>query len=144
MPSKSQIALALIVQCPRQPQAQYMSLKGHESLRLGVDLVQEASTILFGENACEAPRLILQWLHILDVYDQNITWLSVLDLEGTCQIVDPGQVDITHIVRAIVVANLAAGPVHALDLDRLSILDRSNIGDCITSVCRWWDNCDSW
>lgn len=42
---------------------------------------------------------------------------------------DAGEIDILHVVGAVVVADLAAGPVDAFDLDDFAILDGAGEGD---------------
>lgn len=81
------------------------------------------------EDSGKPPWVVLEWLNILDLDEQDIAGLSSLDLEWAGKIVDLRQVDILHIVRAIVVLDLAACPVEALDLDHFVILDRSVEGD---------------
>ena len=44
-----------------------------------------------------------------------------------------GQVDVLHIVRAIIVFDLAARPVYTFDLDDLAVLDSATKWDCSTS-----------
>ena len=43
---------------------------------------------------------------------------------------DLGQVDVLHVICAVVVANLSSCPVHALYLDDLSIVDLGGEGNC--------------
>jgi hypothetical protein len=38
-------------------------------VRLGVNLIEEAAAVLFREDTGETPRLLLQRLHILNLYD---------------------------------------------------------------------------
>lgn len=82
------------------------------------------------ENPGESPRLILKGLDILDLNDQNIARLGSLDFEWPAQIVDLGQINVLHIIRAIVVANLSTGPVDAFDLYNLPVLDCAVEGNC--------------
>ena len=82
------------------------------------------------ENPRKPPRLILKGLDILNLNDQNITRLGSLDFERTAQIMDLSQIDVLHIVRAVVVADLSTGPVDAFDLYNLAVLDCAAEGDC--------------
>lgn len=59
---------------------------------------------------------MLKGLDILDLDDQHVALLGGLDLEGAGEVVDLGQVDVLHVVGAVVVADLAARPVDAFDL----------------------------
>lgn len=89
------------------------------------------SSILFGKDSCEAPWLVLQRLHILDLHDEYVSRLSSLDIERTGQVVNSGEIDISHVIGRVIIANLSSRPVHAFDLDSLAILDVANGGDCI-------------
>ena len=109
--------------------------------RFGVDLVKEAlsillatgqpfeivcrpySSVLFGKDTCEAPWLVLQWLYVLNVYHENVSWLGSLNVERSCEIVDSREIDISHIIGRVIVADLSSCPVYTFDLDCLAILD---------------------
>lgn len=78
----------------------------------------------------ETPRLVLERLHILNVYDQHIARLRSLDLEWTAQVVHFREINIPNVVCRVVVLDLATGPVYTLDLDGLAILDGSSSRDC--------------
>lgn len=71
----------------------------------------------------EAPRLLLERLYILDLDYQDIAGLRSLDLKRPAQVMDLGEIHVLHIVRTIIVTNLPASPVDALDLDDLSVFD---------------------
>lgn len=86
--------------------------------------------ILFGEDSSEAPRLLLQWLHILDVDQQDITWLGIFDLKGSRQVVNPGEIHITHVIGGVIVSNLSSSPIDALNFDSLVVPDLAVAGDC--------------
>ena len=94
-------------------------------LRFRVYLVEEPTAILAVEDAGEAPWLVLHWLNVLDLEDQDVAWLSGLDLERAGQVVDLGQVNRLHVVRAVIVADLTARPVDAFDLDDFVVFDGS-------------------
>ena len=93
--------------------------------RLRVNLVQETTSILLRKYTSEAPWLILQRLHVLDIHEENVARLGSLDLKRAGEIVHAGEIDVSDIVRRIVVLDLATRPVDALDLHSLSILDRA-------------------
>jgi hypothetical protein len=67
-------------------------------------------------------------LDVLDLNNEDIAWFSSLNLKWAREIVDLGQVDIQHIICTVVISNLAASPVQALDLHNLAILDGSTEG----------------
>lgn len=98
------------------------------AVRLGVDLVEEATAVLLGEDARESPGLIGQRLHVLDVDHKHIARFRGFNLKRTTQVVDFGEVDILDVVGGIVILDLAAGPIHTLDLHRLAVLDRFSVG----------------
>ena len=54
------------------------------SLRVGVHLVQEATAIVLVEDSCETPGLFLEGLYILDLDNENVSWLRALDLKWAC------------------------------------------------------------
>lgn len=100
-----------------------------DRIRLGVDLIQKSTTILFCKYTSETPRLVWQGLNVLDLNEKNITGLSRLDLEGSAQIMDSGEVNVSDIVGAVIVADLAARPVNTLDTHGFAILDSPCKGD---------------
>ena len=86
-----------------------------DCLRLWVDLVEEATSVLFGKDTyipvseldyfstleqrtCESPRVILERLHVLDVNNKHIARLSSLNLKRSGEVVDFGQVNVADIV----------------------------------------------
>ncbi len=93
--------------------------------RIGVNLIQETPTIALVKYASETPGLLLERLHILYLNDKNISRLRGLDFERTGQVVNLGQVDVSHIICAVVVSNLSTRPVYTFDLDNLVVLDRA-------------------
>lgn len=97
-----------------------------ENSRLRIYLIKESTTVIFGEDSSKAPRLLVQRLNILNLQHQNIAWLRSLNIERARQVVDFGEVDIAHVVGAIIVSNLSTCPVYAFDFDYLAVLDSSN------------------
>ena len=63
--------------------------------------------------------MVWQGLHILNIDEQNISWLSSFDLEGTTEVVNTGEVYISNVICGVVVLDLAfarcqtSGYVHA-------------------------------
>lgn len=97
--------------------------KRSSNIRLGINLIQETTTIRLRENARKPPRRILKRLHILDIHHEHIAGLRGLDVEGSAEIVDAGEVYVADIVGRVVVFDLSTGPVDALDLDGFVVLD---------------------
>jgi hypothetical protein len=81
----------------------------------------------------ETPRRILKRLHVLNFNDKHITRLGSLNLKGSSEVVDLGQVYVADVVCRIIVLDLAASPVDTLDLYCLAVLDRSRERNC------WYD-----
>ena len=98
------------------------------NIRIGIYLIQESASIILIEHSREPPRLFLERLHVLDLDNKDVPGFRPFDVKGTGQIVDLGEVDILHIVRAIVVADLPPRPVDTFDLDDLAALDLAGKG----------------
>ncbi len=93
------------------------------NVRIRIDIIQEPTTICFIEDPCKAPELILEWLDVLDLHNENIAWFRSLNFEGATEIMDLGQINILDVVGGIVVANLPTRPIDALNLDNLPVFD---------------------
>jgi hypothetical protein len=91
--------------------------------RFRIDLIEETSAVVLGKDTSEAPWLMLEWLDILNLDQEHITGLSTFNLERSGEVMDSCEINILHIICRVIVANLATGPVHTLDLDDLSVLD---------------------
>lgn len=102
---------------------------GLVDLRVGVDLVEEASPVVFVKYACKAPRLLLERLHILDLHHKDVSRFGAFHLKGTRQIVNLGEVNVLHIVRAVIVANLPPCPIHALHFEDFPIFNFGRKGN---------------
>lgn len=80
MPSKSQIALALvnsklsITRCEG-------TYSNNGDLRVRVDLVKKASSVVLVKYARKAPRLLLEWLNILDLHHEDISRFGAFNLK---------------------------------------------------------------
>lgn len=129
MPSKSQIALALMHSVMSVARCKVI---GHDNgdLRVRVDLVKEASPIVLVKYACEAPRLLLEWLYILNLYHKDISRFGAFHLKRARQVVNLGEVDVLHIVRAVIVANLSSCPIDTLHLEDFPIFNFGGEGNC--------------
>ena len=98
------------------------------NVRIGIYLIQESASIVLIEHPREPPGLFLERLHVLDLDNEDISGFCAFDVKGTCQIVDLGEIDILHVVRAIVVADLSPRPIDTFDLDDLTALDLAGKG----------------
>lgn len=129
MPSKSQIALALVNRVMSVDRSQGI---GHDKgdLRVRVDLVEETASIVLVKHARKAPGLLLEWLHVLDLYHENISRFGAFHLKRARQVVNLGEVNVLHIVRGVVVANLSSCPINTLDLEYLPIFDFGREWNC--------------
>jgi hypothetical protein len=87
------------------------------------------TSVLFVKDTGETPGMVLKRLHVLDVHDQDITWLGGFDLEGSGQVMNLGQIDVADVVGRVIVFDLAAGPVDTLDLDCLAVFDGARGGN---------------
>lgn len=58
----------------------------------------------------------------------------MLDLKGSAEVVDLGQVDVLDVVCIIGVLDLAASPVDAFDLDYLAVSDFASKGDYLAGL----------
>ena len=84
---------------------------------------QEAAAVLLGEDAGEAPVALRQRADVEDVDHQQVAGLRALDPDRAGQVVHLGEIDIAHVVGVVVVLDLAAGPVEALDAELIAGLD---------------------
>lgn len=62
------------------------------------------------KHACEAPGLLLEGLHIHDLYEEQIAGLGTFDLKRARQVVHPREIDVADIVSRVVIPDLAARP----------------------------------
>ncbi len=86
--------------------------------RVGIMVGEETAAVVAGEDAGEAPLVAPQAADIEDVDDENVAGLGPFDLDRAAQDVDDRQVDVADVVRAVVVLDLAVGPVLAFDPER--------------------------
>lgn len=87
---------------------------------LWIVFVQEPTTVFLIKHGGEAPWALLKRLHVLDLDNEDVTGLCALDLERTGKVVHAGQVTVLDVVGTVIVLDLSAGPVYALDLDGFS------------------------
>lgn len=93
-------------------------------------LVQEATAVLLIKDRREAPWLLLERLHVLDLDDEHVARLGALNLKGPAEEVYAREINVLDVIGAVVVLDLATGPVDALDLDGLAGDDLADGGDC--------------
>ena len=74
-------------------------------------LVEEPAAVVFVEYACEAPGVVLEGLHVLNLDEEDVAWFGALDLEGAGEVVDLGQIDVLDIIGAVIVLDLTTSPV---------------------------------
>ena len=86
--------------------------------RVGIMVGEEATAVIAGEDAGESPLVAPQAADVEDVDDQDVARLGPLDFDRSAQHVHDGQVDVADVVRAVVVLDLAVGPVLAFDPER--------------------------
>jgi hypothetical protein len=103
---------------------------GQTLRRLRILLVQKPAAIVLVKNGAETPRAVRKRLDILDLDYQGIAGLGTGNVEGSGQVVHPREIAVLDVVRAVVVANLPAGPVEAFDVDGFAWCDGGGAGDC--------------
>lgn len=109
-------------------------------VRFWIELVKEATSIVFVKDAGKAPWVVLERLDVLNLNKKDVAWLGRLDLKWSRQVVDLSQINILDIVGTVVVPNLAACPVKAFDLDNFTILDgaaEGNYDKDLVAIVRW-------
>ena len=79
------------------------------------------STISLIKCSGETPLVSLQATKIAEFYLQEISWRSVLHCNGARQVVDLGQIYMLDVIAGIVVLDLTARPINALDTKDLCI-----------------------
>lgn len=99
-------------------------------LRVGVDLVKETTTVVLIKDTCEAPWLFLEWLYVLNLNNQDVPGLCTFHLKRTREVMNSGEVDVLHIIRAVIVANLSSCPVYALHLEDFPIFNFGRKRNC--------------
>src|SRR5829696_7567254 len=85
----------------------------------GVDVGEETTAILLGEDAGVAPLISGPGggSHVEDVHDQQVARLRAVNVDRPAQDVAGREVYIADVVRGIVVPDLQVGPIQALDAE---------------------------
>ena len=111
--------------------------------RLGskrIMLVKKSASILLMEDAREPPRLTREGLNIEDFHNEHVSGMRTLNLHRSRQVMNATtvswkqkflapQVHGKNIISAVVVLDLSAGPINALDIDWLPWLNFGERGD---------------
>lgn len=113
--------------------------------RVGVVVGEKTSGVGPGKDPCVSPALARHWATLLgdrsqveDVDDQEVAGLRALDADRPAQHVGDGEVDIPNVIGRIVVADLAVGPLSALDSELVARLDHRGDGDIgVPPVVAW-------
>src|ERR1700730_6987587 len=98
-------------------------------VRLRIVVDEETATVFLGEDPGEPPRRARQISAIEQINDQQIVGLIAFDAGRTTQITILRQIDIANIVCAVVVKDLPARPVEALDAKFSTRLERFHHGN---------------
>ena len=91
-------------------------------------LGKKAATVLFGEDAVEAPHLVGKGADVENVDHHQIARLCAFNGNRTAQVMHLGKVNVAHVFSAVIVTDLATGPVHALDDEVGAGLNSGNHG----------------
>ncbi len=94
-----------------------------------LDQFGSVSEIWFSIEAVEAPLAVAKGTDVEDVDHQQVAGLGPFDAHRTRQKVHLGKVHIAHVLGAVVVVDLASGPVVTLDDEVVARLDHGGHGD---------------
>jgi hypothetical protein len=92
-------------------------------LRLREMVRQEATTVLLAEEAVEAPEAVGLGADVEQLNHQQVAGLGAFHAHRTRQIVHRGQVDVAHIVGAVVVLDESTSPVEGFENEVVTRLD---------------------
>ena len=84
---------------------------------------EEAAAIFFGENSRETPFITLEGTHLKDVHDEDVAGLGTVHPDRPTQDMNNFQVDVSNILRVVVVLDLSIGPVLAFDAEDVAWID---------------------
>ena len=90
---------------------------------------EEAAAILLAEEAIEAPEAVVLGADVEQVDHQQIARLGPFDADRTRKVVHRAEVDVAHIVGAVVVLDEAAGPVVGLQHEIVAGVHPAGHGD---------------
>ena len=86
-------------------------------------ICEETAAILCGENSSETPFITLECSHLEHVHDKDLAWLGTAHPDRTIQNLYNLQIEISNILRIVVVLDLPIGPVVALDPEDVAWID---------------------
>ena len=89
---------------------------------------EEAAAIFFGKNPGETPLITLESTNFEDVHNEDVARLSTVHPDRPTQDVNNLQVDVSNILRVVVVFDLSIGPVFALDPEDVAWMTEATAG----------------
>ena len=84
---------------------------------------EETAAIFFGKNPGETPFITLEGTHFEDVHNEDVARLGTVHPDRAAQDVNNFQVDVSNILRVVVVLDLSIGPVFAFDAEDVAWID---------------------
>ena len=84
---------------------------------------EKPAAVVAREEAVEAPLAFAEGADVEDVDHQQIAGLRPFDADRTAEKMHLGQIDVTHVLGVVVILDLSAGPVIALDDEVVARLD---------------------
>jgi hypothetical protein len=105
---------------------------GKVPARLGglrVVVGEEAAAVVLVEGAGEAPLVARERPDVEDLHLEQVARLRRRARDRPREVVHLREVDVLHVVRRVVVLDLAARPVDRLDAEDLALLDRHDRRD---------------
>jgi hypothetical protein len=98
-------------------------------LRFGEMVGQKAAAVLLAEEAVEAPEAVLLGAYVQQVDHQQVAGFRALDADRAREVVHRAEVDVAHIVGAVVVLDETAGPVKRFQDEVVARVDPAGHGD---------------
>lgn len=95
---------------------------------------EESSTVLTIENSSEAPFITRKRAEVKNLDNEQISWhrrfaFGVVHANWPTQVMNQGEVDVLHILGAVIVEDLPAGPVDGLHSEDLAFFYLAHGGD---------------
>lgn len=91
--------------------------------RVRIYFVQKTTSVVSIKHTGVSPELIWKWLQVNYLDHEHISGFRAGHLERSRQVMNLCEIDVSNIVRIIIVLDLASGPVYAFDADDFAILD---------------------
>ena len=92
-------------------------------------LGQKATAIVLAEETVEAPQAVLLGPNVQQVHHQQIAGLCAPHAHGAAEVVHRGQINVAHIICAVVVLDEAARPVKRFQHKLVAGVDPAGHGD---------------